>query len=169
LVEAAVQLSENLLAALALPERPGGTVRECLRPYLPGDRYFGHAGTFSRSRIAVKAMSCSALSAVASVASVAAPVGSGSEATETAPLTGCVTPEPSTGTRVARSCASVSGPETGTVPEIATVPDTGWVAGKLPTLTVPDTGCVAGKFEAEAAPLTGGVPPEPSTGPRGAR
>src|SRR5207253_10013023 len=118
-----------------------------------------------RSRMAVKAMSFNALTPSESRSSVAAPVGSGKVATET----GCVTPEPSTGTRVARSCASVSGPETGTVPEIATVPETGCVAGKLPTLTVPLTGCVAGKFEAEAAPLTGGVPPEPSTGPRGAR
>ena len=50
--------------------------------------------------------------------------------------------------RAAGSCVLLTGcvvwyaPLTGTVPEMATVPETGCVAGRLLTLTEPDTGCV---------------------------
>src|SRR5678815_4580421 len=60
---------------------------------------------------------------VASVVSVAAPEGSGSDVA----LTGCVAWQnaPDTGTADARSCASVSGPVTATLPDTATVPEMG--------------------------------------------
>ena len=94
----------------------------------------------------------------------------------TVPLTGCVACQkvPDTGTAVARSSVSVSGPETAAVPVIDTLPLIGCVACQNVPITGtavarswtsvsgPDTGCVA----CQNVPLTGCVTALPSTGRR---
>ena len=67
----------------------------------------------------------------------------------TDPLTGCV--------------AWKKAPVTGTVPVIPTVPETGWVAGRLDTVTAPETGWVAWK-NVPVTPTAPLIPTVPETG-----